>query len=406
MSDETTSDVAAAEPAGPAAATDIVAAIPDPAAVGKRRAVVFIPGLKRVERNVRRNELVENLLVNEQVPVRRSGEADSAEINIPGASGIRLRGTGLRANGRAPSFGTLDVFEAYWVDQLPVDAEQKPFVRVTRGLSLLAYWLISPLWSAFSTATWQITAGLLFGGVALVVWYLSILITVAGLWVDKPSVELATAANAVAPGLLAWLKGAATSLATWNVWPLIAFLIPITPVMVVVDHAQAVKTLLTNAVDASGVGRRSWARKAVGDVLSAAAGQDVAAGEPAYDEVIVIAHSFGSILLIDLLADWPHTDDFQRLKVITLGSPQSVLAVRSDWLRAETEKVLAAKPVRSWVDVSSANDYLSAPIDGHAAAYGEEARLTITLESGFLPFSTGAHDAYVAAPEVLRLLVE
>ena len=397
------SDVQALDTPEAAAADTAVTPVPPD---GKRRAIVFIPGLKRVERNARRRELVENLLVNEQVPLHRSGDDDSAEIKIPGAAGVRLRATGMRANGKMPGFETLDVFEAYWVDQLPADAEQKPFVRVTRGLSLLAYWLVSPLWRAFSSTTWQITAGLLFGGVALVVWYLSILITVASLWLKQPPEQIGEIVTVAGPGFGTWLKGAATWLVEWKAWPLIAFLMPITPVMVVVDHAQAVKTLLTNALAGAAVGRRSLARKAVGDVLSAVAGQDADAGEPAYDEVVILAHSFGTVILIDLLADWPHTDDFRRLKVVTLGSPESVLAVRSNWLRAETAKVLAAKPVSSWVDVSSANDYLSAPIDGHAAAYGEEARLVIPPERGSMPFTSSAHDAYVSAPEVLRLLLQ
>lgn len=397
LDEQHTADVQHAVAEEPAAV-----AAPAPAPDGKRRAIVFIPGLKRVERNVRRRELVENLLVNELVPLRRSGDDDSAEIKIPGAAGVRLRATDMRANGKTPAFETLDVFEAYWVDQLPADAEQKPFVRVTRGLSLLAYWLISPIWGAFSRSTWQITAGLLFGGVALVVWYISILVAAVGIWVDKPPAEVTT----IAPGLWASLTAAAAMLASWKLWALVALLIPITPVMLVVDEAQAVKTLLTNAANDSGVGRRSWARKAVGDVLYAVMGQDADTGTPVYDEVIVVAHSMGTILLIDLLADWPHTDDFPRLRVITLGSPESVLAVRSEWLRVETARVLAKKPVQSWIDISSPSDYLGAPIDGHAVAYGDAARMTIRLEGSLLSMSTNAHNGYVAAPEVLRLLVE
>ncbi|GGF46449.1 hypothetical protein GCM10007301_02450 [Azorhizobium oxalatiphilum] len=371
---------------------------------GKRQAIVLIPGLRRLQRNVQRAVLVENLLVDEHVPLRRSGTDETAEIKIPGASGVRLRVVEARAGEAAPPAGleSCDVFEAYWVDLLPAEAETKPFVRMMRGFGLLSYWFISRIWLAVLWATsWQVALGLLLGGIALIVWYASVVITAAN-WVLDPATGGAMATTLL--GMFPRTTSGLRWLAGWWGWPMIALLLPVTPLMVLVEHAQAVRVLLTNALDERGVGQRSRIRKAVGDVLSAVAGASDEQGLPSYDVITVVAHSFGAVILIDLLADWPHDRDFARMEVVTLGSPDSVLAVRSRWLREETARVLAQKPVARWTDVSAGNDYLSAPVAGHAAAYGSQASRQLVLDQGGL-FQTRAHGAYFTSSEVLELLL-
>lgn len=386
----------------------VVQPAPVPATVSRarRRAVIFVPGLKRRERNQQRDALVENLLLNEDVPLRRSA-SDGDEIKIAGTAGVRLKAARTGAETDPPAPGEIDIFEAYWGDQLPVDAEQQPLRRMTRGLALLRYWFVSPMWDAFSSTSWQIPAGLLLGGGALVLWYLSLLATFAGQWLDPASDLTAQAKQLIsfAPWLADWLATTIAYVASWRIWPLISLLLPITPIMVIVDHAQAVRLLLTNAMDERGIGRRARVRKAVADVLSAAAEARTSDGEPAYSEIVIVGHSFGTIILIDVLADWPYEAELAKLSVVTLGSPQSVLARRSSWLKEETRRLMQERRVSAWTDISGEDDYLSAPIDGHKAAYGAACALTLSLEQSGLPFSTSAHDAYLASYEVLRLIV-
>ncbi len=372
----------------------------------RRRAVIFIPGLRRSERNQQRDALAENLLLNEDVPLRRAA-SEGDEIKIAGTSGIRLKAARGGLVAARPAADDIDLFEAYWGDQLPVEAERQPLRRMSRGFGLLRYWLVSPIWHAFSTTSWQIPAGLVLGGGALMLWYVSLLATLASQWLDPGSGLAGTAAQLqnAAPSLATAFSAALAYVTGWKIWPLISLLLPITPVMVIVDHAQTVRILLTNAMDEKGVGRRARVRKAIADVISAAAEARDPDGEPAYSEIVILAHSFGTVILIDVLADWPYPAEFERLSVITLGSPQSVLAWRSLWLKEETRRLMRERRVPRWIDISGRDDYMSAPIDGHAAAYGAESAVTLALEQSELPFSSDAHGAYLASPEVLRLLV-
>lgn len=46
----------------------------------------------------------------------------------------------------------------------------------------------------------------------------------------------------------------------------------------------------------------------------------------AHDEVIVVGHSLGSVIAIDLVAGWPLRRDPDRLALVSLGSTSAVLA--------------------------------------------------------------------------------
>jgi pimeloyl-ACP methyl ester carboxylesterase len=126
--------------------------------------------------------------------------------------------------------------------------------------------------------------------------------------------------------------------------------------------------------------------------------------ETGYDEVFVVAHSFGSVLAIDLLADWPHRDDFARLRLVTLGSPIAVLGHRSRWLDAERRQLLQRPELDVWLDFHAPTDWLCTAVPGHADRYRELSR-EIDFEAPLRQMLTGqTHLLYYRSSEVLEAL--
>ena len=88
--------------------------------------------------------------------------------------------------------------------------------------------------------------------------------------------------------------------------------------------AQFTKDYLENRRRGAEPGLRDRIRRRVGNTLERVLAE-------AYDEVVVVGHSMSAVIVIDLLAGWPHLQDRGRLGLVMLGAPEAVLACRSRW---------------------------------------------------------------------------
>lgn len=358
---------------------------------GRRRAIVLIPGVRREERAFRRDTLINNLENVETFPLSR-GEA----VEVTGEAGVRLMARPLRS-ATAPQGPDLDVFEAYWADMVPEQAELNPWQKLGNGLDLLAYWLFSwRTWQAFAVSRF-ITIGLMAGGLLLVLWYVALALLVADTVTKDPALTANVRGIPVLGDLLAMFLAASDMVGHWYWWAAIAFVLSVVRVDALVQLAHFAKDYLENRPDETEVGLRDRMRKRIRATLE----NVLQAG---YDEVVVVAHSFGSVIAVDLLADWPHRDDFARLRLVTLGSPIAVLGYRSKWLDAERRQLLARAELEVWFDFHAPTDWLCTAVPGHEARYGEMSR-ELDFEAPLRQMLTGqTHLLYYRSSEVLETL--
>lgn len=161
--------------------------------------------------------------------------------------------------------------------------------------------------------------------------------------------------------------GAADAIAHWYWWVLIAFVFSFVPVDELVGLARFVKNYFENPPDETEVGLRDRMRQRMRDTLENVLMRP-------YDDVLVVAHSFGSVLAVDVLADWPHQQDFKRLRLVTLGSPIAVLCYRSKWLDGERQELLANPDLVHWLDFHAKTDWLCTAVPVHRERYGGQSR--------------------------------
>jgi len=369
---------------------------------GRRRAIVLIPGMKREERFYRRDILISNLETVERHPLIR-GE----EVSAGGETGLRLTLAPLRGAGGdavAAPLAAVDVFEAYWGDMIPEQGEQAPWSKLAQGLELVGYWVFSlRSWQAVASSTrngsFMIAIGLIMGGLTLVAWYLMLAVLVGqavapgGVVPDDlkgiPLVSDLVSAFGLVTG---WLAAHA-----W--WAVLPFLLAMLQVDALVLLARFTKDYFENREDESGVGLRDRLRRRIVAALESV----LVAG---YDEVVVVAHSFGTVIATDILADWPHEADLRRLSLVSLGSPIAVLRFRSSWLEGERRELLQPRRLAAWVDYFSPSDWLCGAVTGHRESYGEAMSRKLDFEAPWPQKLSGqTHLCYYRDPRVLEQLV-
>ncbi|GAB4369703.1 MAG: hypothetical protein Kow00114_29630 [Kiloniellaceae bacterium] len=367
----------------------------------KRRAIVLIPGMKREERFRRREVLVSNLETVERHPLTR-GE----EITLNGETGLRLALTPLRGGAgarQAPPFASIDVFEAYWADMIPEQLEQTPWTKLFQGLELVGYWVCNPgTWLAavqsLRRGSLLIALGLLMGGLTLVAWYLMLAVLVGQAVAPGGKVPEELAAIPVVSDVVHAYGLAAGWLASNAWWAVLPFLLAMLQVDALVLLARFIKDYFENREDENGVGLRDRVRRRIAGTLEAVLAAD-------YDEVMVVAHSFGTVIATDILADWPHEADLKRLSLVSLGSPIAVLRYRSAWLERERRAVLEARRLPAWVDYFSPSDWLCGAVTGHRERYGEAMSRKLAFEAPWPQKLTGqTHLYYYRDPRVLEQL--
>jgi hypothetical protein len=128
--------------------------------------------------------------------------------------------------------------------------------------------------------------------------------------------------------------------------------------------------------------------------------------DESYDQVTVLSHSFGTVVSVDILADF-HLNQNQTLRFVTIGSPLYFLSHRSTWIETEIKKCLANETIASWLDFYSGEDWLCSKIPGHGENdKANQKSIPIHHEASlFGKLNGNTHLAYFSSQPVIENLV-
>ena len=298
-------------------------------------ALILIPGLDPAQQDHYRDVLVRNLVtVEEAVRVLERGDA-----GVPGERVVSLHVDGLHVEEGSEQATTLHVYEAWWGDLVERPEQHTPARAILEGFQLLAYWLHPSLRPAFTQSRF-LALSLVLSSLLLLLWYVGIL--TAGL--------AAIGADGSLGALSEHARAFADTVGGHAIWVALAGVLALLPVNALVAIAGFTRRYLTNMSRADETGIRDAIRARVQRVLR----QTDAQG---YDRTVIVAHSFGTVIAADLIAELsPH--EGRQLQVITLGSPARVLAYRSRWMSKTLERAIASPVVTAWHDYYSEQDWM------------------------------------------------
>jgi hypothetical protein len=352
-------------------------------------AVILIPGMDSREKGAALKRLVLGMVnCSERMQVVETGQA-----SLPGEKGTSLAVT---QDGRS---ATLHVFEAFWRDLSLQEPPKHAPARIRDGAELLLYWFFSGIWRALTRSSWYMTASLLFSSLLLVAWYYSVLaVGLAAIGTD-PDLVGPLGSESVIRNFIAFLGEVGKTMGSWQAWILVSFLLGFVPLDQMAEISSFAKRYLSNEAGADGVGCRDKIRHRLKGIL------DEAVGSGAYESVTVVAHSFGAVLAVDLLADYAPGGS-ARIRLVTMGSPLELLAYRSAWLRAEIDRCLQNSAVARWFDFFSRDDWMCSKVPGHGKGKGQESRPQVRESSLLAKLSGESHKAYFQSQEVMETLAE
>jgi hypothetical protein len=123
------------------------------------------------------------------------------------------------------------------------------------------------------------------------------------------------------------------------------------------DDSREIRGLMGDLLYALDPSKQCAAERRVGDAIEAAARED--------RPVIVVAYSLGSLVTYGYLKSRaPDAKRTNGLRLVTLGSPLGVRAIR-EMIFGETGDTLRIPPtVSGWENVYDPNDFFSAPLEG------------------------------------------
>ena len=372
------------------------------ARTGTRRAIILIPGFPREERFLRRDVLVRNLLTIERSPLREVGniEAGGEQGKRLAARPVRGSAAGGQGTSSSNTVAEVDVFEAYWGDLIPESTSRTPLQHLLWGLEIIVYWVFNwRSWTALRVSPYM-TFGLLSSGSLLVLWYISIVLLAA----DAIGQDSAGVSSLGLPHVLQELVKSIVDVAAvvgnWQLWLAIAAILPFLKIDELVMIASFVKDYFQNKPDETEVGLRHRLRTRIQTTLDNVYKAD-------YDEVTLLAHSFGTVFAIDLMADWPHRRDLARTSLVTMGAPIAVLACRSPWLASEVKRFAARNDIVAWDDYHAATDWLCTAIPARKDFAGAGASHKLVFETKILEKLSGrSHMSYYRDDHLLEHLVQ
>ncbi len=248
--------------------------------------------------------------------------ATSVPIGHQPYAGYRIEASGA----------TLEMFEANWQASTAMLSSKGWFIRLTWGLYLLATWLNPQTFRrARGHNAWFVWFGLML--VLVAVWWSSAipaLLKQFGLPLHIGSWELGQP----------WFLALAASL-------LAAFGVSVTAS---VDVADLFRRYLSNLVDDNGLPTRKVMRGTLTDAVNALSSNG-------YDEIVLVAHSFGVLVALDAIAEGLN----RKVYFVSLGGFLAFLAAENDWVTQSITTCSQSDCLSAWVDYYSNEDMFAAP---------------------------------------------
>lgn len=305
-----------------------------------QEAIIFVPAFDAKEKDYYINHFLAIGLANRLDDYRVYLEPN--EVKISGQTGRRFTAESISKAKR-----NIDIYEIYWRDLIDDINDKSIRYKVFRGFYLLFYWISA----SFKIGRISKLFFLQILGVLLLItaWEYSTVTLALTAIGDDPS-----ALGFRLPDELAiTLSELGKTFGGWQLWLVTGALLSLLPV-----PANMLINLLDFIVrytedDAEiGLGSlRDRVRARLASVL------DDALNESKYDKITVLSHSLGTVLAVDLLADYRHSSS-KKINFITLGSPLKSLASVSNWIFEEIAKCLNNEFVENWHDFYSGQDWL------------------------------------------------
>jgi hypothetical protein len=366
--------VSASQPTGSEVATDLVIVVPGSDVKRHGEALErLIDGLQRyVER---RTDVISSYRI-----ASRQGEG-------VGQATVELQ----RADGTAQH---LDIRELSWAELRPSMRDVAIYTRAWRGGRLVAYWARALLFTAVPPTSLALRRWLLFGTVALVLWYAVLLAAgyhsirlslheIAGhIW--PPASDTPKSAD--------WHAG--TTAILW------AVVIAALGVKWVTDGIDLSWSSYAFMVDRDSLRRKLRLR------LRGMLTHVATCGEH-YRRIILVAHSFGTAVAADALGtDQADGAVIPRLELVTLGSPIEFLACRDRGMQTLVDRCVNTDAISAWADFYAEEDAFCTKVPLPDGAQGKFRSRRVWL--GYSPTKAAlgrAHNAYFQHPEVLDYIM-
>jgi hypothetical protein len=343
-------------------------------------AFILIPGLDPREKGIAAQRLINGLInCTEQGKIEEAGQ-----VKLEGEKASKV----IVVYPDGPP-AELHIFEAFWGDltraEIPDDLSKKVLVRLRNATGLLVYWFFSGVWRAVPHASRYMTGALLFSSLLLVAWYYSVL--QVGLTSIGPS------ENVLLSKLHDWGKG----MGVWWVWGIVSLAVGCLPLDEVVDISSFTKRYLQNVAGTDEVGCRDKIRHRMKEVV------DEVCGSGNYESVTIVAHSFGTVAAVDLLAGYVPGGNL-KLRLVTMGSPLELLGYRSAWVRTETDRCLKNPAISTWYDFYSRDDWMCSKVPGHGSGPGQKSYKQVRECSAMEKLTGKSHKVYYQSQEIMETL--
>jgi len=355
--------------------------------------VVIVPGLDAKRYGQVLERVVEALTKGLgghafQLATRQGEGVSRASIDFRQADGVRRR---------------IELRELAWLDLRPSMDKVSIYTRLFRGARLVTYWLRPRLFQALPKTSRGMRCWILLTLVGLVVWYgLAAAAAYAALTSLLPEPpEPGGQPSHGAPQIwddvrtrLASIRDALPSAKLMGALAVVA--LGFKPLVDGIDVSWSTQSFM---VDRDGLRRKLRLR--LRGMLSFVGGET-----QAYRRILVVAHSFGTVVAADALGT-AQVDDtaLPPVHLVTLGSPLEFLTLCEPNLQGVVDGCLASHNTLSWSDFYALADAFCTRVPADPTAHPKFAAQEIEIGGSRLESALGLrHAAYFEHPKVLDLI--
>ncbi|MBD2245198.1 hypothetical protein [Nostoc sp. FACHB-888] len=356
----------------------------------EKQAIIFIPGFDANTQNY----YIEHYL-GIGLTSRLEGKKitlDSEDIKIAGQSGKRFIYYIDKKHKK-----TIDVYEVYWTDLADSLTKESQKKQLILGFDLFLFWLPKFFTIASKSKIFLIQINLFL--VLMLAWYYGIVVMLLTAIGSDPNIL----GTKIPEGWAKNLGEIGKSFGGWSVWIIVSILLNLLPgsVNLIIDLVHFLKRYIQDETEKGLGGIRDRIRQRLNTVIN-----DVL-NEASYTKVKVLAHSVGTLIATDTLADY-QPDELKKIHYITLGSPLEALTYKSVWLQQEIDKCLQNEFIETWSDFYSDQDWLCSKVP---ISNGENRSkiefMPLSLRVSWLNQLLGkSHNAYFFDSKVLSKIIE
>ncbi|MGJ3242550.1 MAG: hypothetical protein ACFE0O_06300 [Opitutales bacterium] len=369
--------------------------------VEKREAILLIHGID--------GKTAGDVLAKLERGLLTAPDVDQATLLAPGEiNGHPVRNLRLHLKNRANPV-RYSLMEGFWGDTIDKLTQRSIREQILRGLYLIRFWAKTPVIQARNR---YIAVGGVVTALALLLWWYGVVAGVVNVAVLPTGGTLVNELEALAysseNSLFQFLIYLLSYFTHWGT-ALAAMLLG-GGATLVVDQVVNILHFTERYLSHQNLQARIW-RRLTEQLQAMLQSED-------FDRLTIVSHSFGTVLHVDLLADWSVKTGIP-VRHITLGGPLAVMALRSEAIRERLYRALTNPRVSEhpWTDFYSPRDWLCTATPDGSPDYQfgmSSLRGGRTIEHHQVPFAgkyrdevrAAFHTRYFQQPSVLSTILE